>query len=37
MYCADTEEDVRLCMEMGADLITANDLVPLMTVLGRIK
>ena len=35
MYCADTEEDVRLCIERGADLITANDPVPLMTVLGR--
>ena len=36
MYCADTEEDVRLCIERGADLITANDPVPLMKVLGRI-
>lgn len=36
MYCADTEEDVRLCIEKGADLITANDPVPLMKVLGRI-
>ena len=36
MYCADTEEDVRLCIEKGAALITANDPVPLMTVLGRI-
>lgn len=35
MYCADTEEDVRLCMEQGADLITANDPVPLLKVLGR--
>ncbi len=33
MYCADTEEDVRLCIEKGADLITANDPVPLMKVL----
>lgn len=36
MYCADTEEDVRLCIGKGADLITANDPVPLMKVLGRI-
>jgi len=25
MYCADTAEDVRLCIERGASLITAND------------
>ena len=25
MYCADTPEDVRFCMEKGASLITAND------------
>jgi hypothetical protein len=36
MYCADYEEDVRMCMEKGADLITANDPVPLMRVLGRL-
>jgi glycerophosphoryl diester phosphodiesterase len=36
MYCADTEEDVKLCIERGADLITANDPVPLLKVLGRI-
>jgi glycerophosphoryl diester phosphodiesterase len=36
LYCADTEEDVRLCIEKGADLITANDPVPLMKVLGRL-
>ena len=36
LFCADTEEDVRLCIEKGADLITANDPVPLMKVLGRI-
>ena len=36
MYCADTEEDVRLCIEKGADLITANDPVPLLKVLGRL-
>ena len=37
MYCAYTEADVRLCMEKGADLITANDPVPLMKVLGRME
>ena len=36
MYCADNEADVRMCIEKGADLITANDPVPLMTVLGRL-
>ena len=36
MYCADNEEDVRLFIEKGADLITANDPVPLMKVLGRL-
>lgn len=36
MYCADTEEDVRMCLERGASLITANDPVPLLRVLGRI-
>lgn len=35
MYCADNEEDVALCVEKGADLITANNPVPLMTYLGR--
>jgi len=33
MYCADTEEDVRLCIEKGASLITANDPRPLLKVL----
>ena len=36
MYCADNAEAVKLCIEMGADLITANDPVPLMTALGRM-
>ena len=36
-YCADTEEDVRFCIEQGASLITANDPVPLLKVLGRAK
>ena len=33
MYCADTEEEVRICIEKGASLITANDPVPLMRVV----
>ena len=37
MFCADNEENVRYCIEKGADLITANDPVPLMKILGRIK
>ena len=37
MYCADNEKDVKLCIERGADLITANDPVPLMKYLGRIE
>lgn len=37
MYCADTAADVDLCISLGADLITANDPVPLMTRLGRLK
>lgn len=37
MYCADTKEDVELCVRMGASLITANDPVPLMEYLGRLK
>ena len=36
-YCADTLEDVLLCIENGADLITANDPRPLMKHLGRTK
>ena len=35
LYCADTEEDVNLCIQEGADLITANNPVPLLTILGR--
>lgn len=35
MYCADTEEDVAFCLQLGASLITANDPIPLMKVLGR--
>jgi len=33
MYCADTEEDVRFCIENGASLITANDPTALIRVL----
>ncbi len=33
MYCADTPEDVRLCIERGASLITANEPVPLLAAL----
>ena len=33
LYCADTEEDVKLCIEKGASLITANDPIPLMKVV----
>ena len=36
MYCADTEEDAGLCIERGASLITANDPVPLLKLLGRL-
>ena len=35
MYCADTEEDVQLCIERGASLITANDPRPLLEILGK--
>ena len=36
MYCADTEEDVKLCIERGASLITANDPEPALKLLGRL-
>lgn len=36
MYCADTEDQVKRCIELGASLITANDLIPLMKTLNRI-
>lgn len=35
MYCADTEEDVKLCIEKGANLITANNPVPLMKIVKK--
>ena len=34
-YCADNEDDVALAIARGAELITANDPVPLMKHLGR--
>ena len=37
MYCADTEEDVRLCIEKGADLITANEPTALLSVVRGSK
>lgn len=33
MYCADTEEEVAVCIEKGASLITANDPVPLLKIV----
>lgn len=36
MYCADTEDAVRMCLEKGASLITANDPTPLLRVLGKL-
>ncbi len=33
LYCADTEEDVRRCVNAGASLITANDPRPLLAYL----
>ena len=36
MYCADNVEDIEICIERGADLITANDPVPLLKYLGRL-
>ena len=33
MYCADTPEQVKLCIEKGADLITANAPFPLLEII----
>ena len=33
MYCADKPEQVKLCLEKGATLITANDPLPLISIL----
>ena len=35
LYCADNEIDVRCAIEKGAALITANEPIPLLSVLGR--
>ena len=35
MYCADTPEQVKLCIEKGADLITANDPFPLLEIIKK--
>ncbi|MBQ8214238.1 MAG: glycerophosphodiester phosphodiesterase [Clostridia bacterium] len=35
MYCADTKEDVALCIKNGASLITANDPTELLKVLDK--
>jgi len=35
MYCADTAEDVQLCIDRGASLITANDPRPLLEILSK--
>ena len=35
MYCADTVEDVQLCIDRGASLITANDPRPLLEILSK--
>lgn len=35
MFCADNEADVAECLKRKSSLITANDPVPLMTILGR--
>ena len=37
LFCADTVEDVDFFVEKGADLITSNDVEPLLKVLGRLK
>ena len=33
MFCADTEDDVKLCIEKGASLITANDMTALLKIV----
>ena len=35
LYCADNEADVRLCMEQGASLITANDPRALLQIVNK--
>jgi len=36
LFCADTEEDVKLCIERGASLITANDPLPLKKIVNEL-
>ena len=36
MFCADTEEQIKLCIEKGAELITANDIIPILKYFGRL-
>lgn len=36
MYCADNENDVNLCIERGASLITANDPRPLLEIMKNL-
>lgn len=37
LYCADTAEDVNLCLSKGANLITANDPVPLLEIARKLE
>lgn len=37
MFCADTAEDVQLCIDRGASLITANDPRPLIEIVNKMK
>lgn len=37
MYCADTPEDVALCIQKGASLITANDPTALLAQMQRVS
>ena len=37
LYCADNAEDVNLCLAKGANLITANDPVPLLEIARKLE
>lgn len=37
LYCADNAEDVNLCLSRGANLITANDPVPLLEIARKLE
>ena len=37
LYCADNAEDVNLCLSKGANLITANDPVPLLEIARKLE